>query len=244
MWVGRGGFWEWEERRRVSEELEGKEAEFGLEESEEWGDLSGVSRTGSLRSVRSGRSSLRGARGRREASVESVRSYTSTVDGLALTPTKQFEWDTVARSLLADDWEDEDEEVEEKIRQANPTVSSGTPSPPKQSRYPSSTSLHSHHSSHTVEEPPIPPPTRFYPSTSTPVQYFLSYDPPFLPIASSAASADTQTANIDTAEQHIVPISIRALIQRMTSPKEADRPTAKEVREELERIAAAEGVEL
>lgn len=240
MWVGAGGFWEWEERRRVSEELDGRVEKDEVEEGTE------LSRQGSLRSVRSGRSSARGML-RRETSTDSVRSWTSTPDGgLALTPVQQFDWETVARSLLLDDWEDEeDERVEKKIKEANPTVPSPAPSPHAQSfshhhsRYSSSTSSLSHYSSTTVDVPSLPPPTRFYPSSTTPVQYYLSYDPSsLLPPPPSDGPVP------DLFEQHIVPVAVRDLIQRMTRSKEGERPTAKGVREEIERIANAEGVEL
>ncbi|GAA6040075.1 hypothetical protein JCM8097_004770 [Rhodosporidiobolus ruineniae] len=230
--VARGGFWEFEERRRIRE-LDDADTEEAT-----------LSRAGSVRSMRSGRSSRRGSiRGRRDDSVESVRSFVSTPDGgFGMAEGRGVPMEVVARSLLADEPEEGDEEEEEAVEKA---VREAFPPLPSLAAA-SSSAAHSRHSSAashpliaSASDSPaaLPPPTRFYPSTSTPVQYFLSFPPPGIDFdALSTVEQEKEE------ERHVVPLAVRELLRRMTSPEEGDRPTAREVREEIERIMAEEGV--
>ncbi|GAA5916371.1 hypothetical protein JCM6882_000868 [Rhodosporidiobolus microsporus] len=246
VWVSKGGWWEWEERRRLAELAEEGE-EMDLEEVApgEEGDLS---RTGSMRSVRSGRSSLRSSlrrreRGRREESVESVRSWASTPEGgFAQTPVRTYAWEEVARSLLldAEDADGEGDGVAKAVREAMPSrlvsANASRPVSPSHSRQASASSTAS--ASPIAALTPssssaLPPPTLFYPTTSTPVQYFLSF---------LAAADDAQLAP-PTAED-VVPLAVRELLRRMTLSGEEERLTAREVREELERVGREEDVEM
>lgn len=224
--VAEGGWWEWEEGRRLRE-VEG-EVEEGLQ----------LSRTGSVRSTRSGRSSLRGspgaARRRRDESEESVRSYMS-VSGIGEQGPR--DWRALAKSLLAEEGgssaggtDDLDSLVDQMIP-LNPP-----PSPP------TSPSLLPHpRGLSTLSLEPAPtspaPATLYYPSTSIPVQYFSSFA-----AALAAQDDDERSVPAPAEEDAIVPLAVRELIKRMASPVEADRPTAAEVRGVLERIGRLEGV--
>ncbi|GJN91419.1 hypothetical protein Rhopal_004440-T1 [Rhodotorula paludigena] len=73
-------------------------------------------------------------------------------------------------------------------------------------------------------EPEYQPSTRYYAGTSTPVQHFLAAD--------------------EDVPAQVVPLAVRDLLRRMASPSPEHRPTAAEVRRELERIASEEGVAL
>jgi len=193
--VGEGGWWEWEERRRLKE-MEGEEVEV-----EEGGSIynlslgggeSGLSRQGSLRSLRSRRTLSR-----RSGSSESLRSLASLGGG-------SRDWESIAKSLIVDN-DNEEEEEDETATKALPQFTlpplSSKSSSPTHSR---STSLDgSFHST---------PPTRNYPGTTIPIQTFL----------------DGVT---------VVPIEVRELIRKMASPREGDRPTAKEVLDVLDRLA-------
>ncbi|GAA5878170.1 hypothetical protein JCM8547_008362 [Rhodosporidiobolus lusitaniae] len=240
--VAGGGWYAWEEGRRVREELEGRE---------EWDELEeGLSRQGSVRSTRSGRSSVRGLGGgggrARESSVESVRSFVSTREGEFAevgVGMEAYDKREVLRSLLVDEEDGEEEEgdeveVEKQIdtalssldlrsqpsTSAHPThTHSRIPSSPSTLSSPFSPTSTTSFSSSQLELPPSRPPTRFYPGTTTPLQYFPSRPSP----PSSAAEED---------DPHVVPVGVRVLIERMTRPVERERPNAKEVREEMEAL--------
>ncbi|GAA5976034.1 hypothetical protein JCM11641_003264 [Rhodosporidiobolus odoratus] len=209
--VSRGNWWEWEERRRLKElEREEMEVEEGT-----------VSRAGSVRSVRSGRSSVRGGEGGRgrESSVESVRSYCSTLDGGFGVAQEKVPREMVVKSLMCANWEEEvDEEVRDLLDPALPSRSPSQPTSPAAYTDPDGDmSSLSPLSSHFLS-----PATTFYPSTSTPLQYFLAFDP--FP-ADSPQYAD------------VVPATIRDLLRSMTIYATEERPTAGQVSEELSRIA-------
>lgn len=212
LWASRGGYWDWEERRR----------EGGLESAS-------VSRQGSIRSGRSragsgasktgnaaGLSVLGGSRsGRRSESVESDRSVTSGRGSRA--GFSSWTLAVSAKRLLAD----ESAEVEDA-----PLTSPGTPS--------SATSF-AHHTSafpFLLVPPPSPP---------------LDDE---APVASHSSEADDDDHTADEEDytiyvnsaypdgtphqyflngQDVVPLEIRALLKNMTSPREIDRPSAKEV---------------
>ncbi|GAA5824366.1 hypothetical protein JCM11251_000391 [Rhodosporidiobolus azoricus] len=236
VWVSNGEWWAWEERRRLAEL-----AEEGEEEPSSYGGGEGdLSRQGSIRSVRSGRSSLRDSlrrRDRRDDSLESVKSWTSTpAGGWGQTPVRTFAWEELASSLLVD-VEDGEEGNEKVVRAARETVlqrlsteqSSRTGSP-HHSRRPSASSVASA-ASLTLSSPSSAhaPSILYYPSTSTPLQYFLSFSPDDSPAPTP---------------EDIVPLAVRELLRRMTAPVAKDRPTAREVRQELTGVAREEGVEL
>ncbi|GAA5937088.1 hypothetical protein JCM3775_001951 [Rhodotorula graminis] len=182
--VASGGWWEWEERRRLREE--GDEAEVAL------------SRAGSIRSTRSAAS----RRGRtRSDSLESVRSVVSNAPDALSGP---HDWDAVKRSLLLVDQDDA------SLDAANVALSERDRA-----------SLASSQPHSPVGELDDDPPTRTYPGTATPVQYFLSGT---------------------RAPQDVVPLAARELLRRMASPAPSARPSAAEVVDELRRVASAEGV--
>ncbi|BGP25496.1 NIMA-related kinase 3 [Rhodotorula toruloides] len=222
--VAEGGWWEWEEGRRLRE-VEG-EVEEGLE----------LSRTGSVRSTRSGRSSLRGspgaARRRRDDSEESVRSYLS-ISGIGEQGPR--EWRVLAKSLLAPE-EDEaaraTDDLDSLVDQMIPLTS--PPSPPPSPRLLRRSTIPLTLSLEPARSSPAPP-TLYYPSTSIPVQYFPSFI-----VGQDEDEADASTTFAE--EDAIVPLAVRDLIKRMASPADADRPTAAEVRQELERVGRSEGV--
>ncbi|GAA5955969.1 hypothetical protein JCM21900_002634 [Sporobolomyces salmonicolor] len=167
LWVGRGGWWDWEERRRLRDREEGDEleAEDGNSSTRglEFEHL--LSRQGSVRSTRSARSSLRSsaaggsARSRRSESVESVRSAASAGAGP--------DWEAIAASLLLDsplpcpDPDDAEVPAPAMIDLPNLTL----PLSPPPSR-PTSLDL-SHGGCFPATE------HDYYPGTTTPVQYFL-----------------------------------------------------------------------
>ncbi|BGO92344.1 hypothetical protein NBRC10512_002021 [Rhodotorula toruloides] len=225
--VAEGGWWEWEEGRRLRE-VEG-EVEEGLE----------LSRTGSVRSTRSGRSSLRGspgaARRRRDDSEESVRSYLS-VSGIGEQGPR--DWRALAQSLLAPE-EDEGagatDDLDSLVDHMIPLTPPPSP-PPSPHLLPRSTMLSTLSLESALSSPA--PATLYYPSTSVPVQYFPSFSASLS--AQNDDEADVPTATL-AEEDAIVPLAVRELIKRMASPAEADRPTAAEVREELKRIGRSEG---
>ncbi|BGP17266.1 hypothetical protein JCM10213v2_005284 [Rhodosporidiobolus nylandii] len=157
--VSAGGWWDFEERRRLRE-LDASEAEV------EEGTLS---RAGSVRSVRSGRSSLRGTptRGRREESVESVRSFASTADGgFAQREGGRVDWEAGVRSLLGESWDEEGLEVP-------PLPSSSLPAAGQEGDAKEEWAGEG----------------AFYPHTTTPLQFFPSAPPPVSPLSPSFASS-------------------------------------------------------
>ncbi|GAA5913283.1 hypothetical protein JCM8208_005196 [Rhodotorula glutinis] len=180
--VASGGWWEWEERRRLREE--GDEAEVAL------------SRAGSVRSTRSA-ASRRGGRTRSD-SLESVRSVVSNAPDALSGP---HDWDAVKRSLLL---VDQDDSAFDAVERDRTSLASSQPHSP-------------------VGELDDDPPTRTYPGTATPVQYFLSGT---------------------RAPQDVVPLAARELLRRMASPAPSARPSAAEVVDELRRLARAEGVDV
>jgi len=190
--VGEGGWWEWEERRRLKE-MEGEEVE--VEEGGSLYNLSlgddGLSRKGSMRSMRSVRTLSR-----RSGSSESLRSLAS------LGGTR--DWEKIARSLLLEDnGKEEEEDTSTPALEQFTLPPLSKPSSPTHSR---KTSLDGSFSSTSLQ------PMRNYPGTTTPIQTFLD-------------------------GVSIVPLEVRELIRKMASPREVDRPTAKEVLLELDRLA-------
>ncbi|BGP33016.1 hypothetical protein JCM10296v2_004805 [Rhodotorula toruloides] len=221
--VAEGGWWEWEEGRRLRE-VEG-EVEEGLE----------LSRTGSIRSTRSGRSSLRGspgaARRRRDDSEESVRSYLS-VSGIGEQGPR--DWRALAKSLLAPQEAEgagATNDLDSLLDHMIPLTPPPSP-PPSPHLLPRSTMLSTLSLESALSSPA--PATLYYPSTSVPVQYFPSF--------AAAYTDDEPEPPAPAEEDAIVPLAVRELIKRMASPAEADRPTAAEVREELEWIGRSEGI--
>ncbi|GAA5971116.1 hypothetical protein JCM8115_003064 [Rhodotorula mucilaginosa] len=217
MRVAEGGWWEFEEGRRL-----------GLLAQEAEGELS---RSGSVRSNRSGRSSVRGSlRGptRRDSSVESVRSYMSA-SGIGEQGPR--DWRAIAKTLLVDP-EISPEALEDAVSEALPP-----PPPPP----PTSTQQRPASLSDRMDEDDVSPrcwspaTSQHYPGTSCPVQYFLS----------APASDDTDEDGGGEAgplRSHVVPLAVRELIRRMTSPLPSDRPTASDVWLEVCRIGSEEGI--
>ncbi|ORY89601.1 kinase-like domain-containing protein [Leucosporidium creatinivorum] len=212
LWVGRGGYWEWEERRR----------EGGMESAS-------VSRQGSIRSGRSragsgasktgsaaGLSVLGGSRqGRRSESVESERSVRSVTSGKG-NGAGRSSWTLAvsAKRLLAD----ESAEVEEA-----PSTSPGTPS---------STASFVHHAS-TIPFLLVPPPSppldeETAESHSDTEDDENTADEDFTIYANTTYSDGTPHQYFLNGED-VVPLEVRSLLKAMTSPREGDRPTAKEV---------------
>lgn len=210
IWIGRGAYWDWEERRR-----EGEDEELG-----------GVlSRAGSVRSARSGGRSRAGSgagasllsRGRRSESVESERSTRSATGGM------RNSWTLAALSkrLLAPD-QPEDETATNDSAPPSPqtpssaTFASSTPSifvppsspPPLNEEELSTASLDDPSDE---EEHVFPSGPTTYADGTTPLQYFLN--------------------GLD-----VVPEEVRRLIRAMTSAKEAERPTASEVLSALDKL--------
>ena len=218
MRVAEGGWWEFEEGRRL-----------GLLAQEAEGELS---RSGSVRSNRSGRSSVRGSlRGpsRRDSSVESVRSYMSA-SGIGEQGPR--DWRAIAKTLLVDP-EISPEALEDAVSEALPP-----PPPPisTQQRNSTARSIRPASLSDRMDEDDVSPrcwspaTSQYYPGTSCPVQYFLS------------APAFDDDADEDGLRSHVVPLAVRELIRRMTSPLPSDRPTAAEVWLEACRIGSVEGI--
>ncbi|GAA5868728.1 hypothetical protein JCM3774_003639 [Rhodotorula dairenensis] len=223
MRVAEGDWWEYEERRRLG----------SLAQEAEGEDLA-LSRSGSLRSNRSGRSSVRGslrASSRRDSSVESVRSYMS-VSGIGEQGPR--DWRAIAKTLLAEPAMTP-EALEDAVTEALPPLP-----PPGQHRTPASTAARTTGAGSLAERmeedsSPRQSPSicQYYPGTSCPVQYFLS------------APADDDPEDGGEAgplAAHVVPLAVRDLVRRMTSPRAADRPTAPDVWLELCRIGTEEGV--
>lgn len=204
--VGRGGYYEWSERRRLGE--------IGTS------DWDGLSRNGSMRSLRSGRSSFNGsnlgrsngAGGRnRSDSIESQLSntYAGRRDSAEWT---KGSWNTaaLARRLLTPSREAgaSDAPTHEDVSTPSPAFILAFMPPP-------SPTLHEFADHPTESDDDVP----LYPATNrvttyadgTPLQYFLS-------------GAET------------VDIEIRRLIQSMTSPRAEDRPTAGAVLAALEAL--------
>ncbi|BGP49242.1 hypothetical protein JCM10450v2_005125 [Rhodotorula kratochvilovae] len=151
-----------------------------------------LSRAGSVRSTRS-TASRAGRRRRRSDSVESVRSVVSNAPDAG-----PRDWDAVARSLLLDAEDDDD-----RATAPRPALApSPSPTP--------------------FDDDEQDPPSRTYPGTATPVQYFLS----------------------GTSEADIVPPAARELLRRMASPAPAQRPSAAEVLQALRALAGEEGLEV
>ncbi|GAA6005899.1 hypothetical protein JCM10207_007267 [Rhodosporidiobolus poonsookiae] len=224
--VKQGAWYEWEERRRVAEEVEMGSSEAHFDLSSEGGAEGGskaVSRQGSLRSVRSGRSSLRrpgssSALARREPSTESVRSWTSA--GELVSPAPSYPFEVVARSLLVSGEEGEEDEAEEEaLARALEKAKPALPTPP-------SPALSSAASSTDYGIDLDAPSVAYYPGTSTPVQYFLS--------------APLSSAEDQTVQAHVVPPAVRELIRRMALPDERERVGIEEVWRELGRILTEE----
>ena len=217
MRVAEGGWWEFEEGRRL-----------GLLAQEAEGELS---RSGSVRSNRSGRSSVRGSlRGptRRDSSVESVRSYMSA-SGIGEQGPR--DWRAIAKTLLVDP-EISPEALEDAVSEALPPP----PPPPPTSTQQRPASLWDRMDEDDVSPRCWSPATsQHYPGTSCPVQYFLS----------APASDDTDEDGGGEAgplRSHVVPLAVRELIRRMTSPLPSDRPTASDVWLEVCRIGSEEGI--
>ncbi|GAA5965296.1 hypothetical protein JCM3765_007154 [Sporobolomyces pararoseus] len=208
--VGNGGWWEWEERKRLKE-LEGEQVQ--VEEGTPTASLYNLSlgggstgdvrlsRQGSLRSLRSEKGSLRRSVNtrnslRRSGSSESLKSIASLGAGR--------DWESIIQSLLVDKEEESSEgEPSSHLSEfALPPLPTSASSSPTHSR---STSLDS-------TDDIFAAATRMYSGTSTPVQTFLD-------------------------GVSIVPLEVRDLLRKMTSSREEERPTAREVLVELDLLA-------
>lgn len=199
--VGNGGWWEWEERKRLKD-LDGDQLEVDEGSSLYNLSLGGggddrLSRQGSLRSLRSEKDGLRRSVTRtslrRSGSSDSLRSLASLGAGR--------DWETIIQSLLV---EEEDAVTNTTSQLANfalPPLPTSAASSPTHSRNNSLTNSADSFTS-----------MRAYPGTSTPVQTFLD-------------------------GVSIVPLEIRDLVRRMTSPYELDRPSAKDVLSRLDELA-------
>ncbi|GAA6056448.1 hypothetical protein JCM3770_007473 [Rhodotorula araucariae] len=154
LYVARGAWWEWEERRRLRD-LEGDEIEVAL------------SRAGSVRSTRSaasrgaGTGTGPGGARRRSDSVESVRSVVSNAPEAG-----PRDWDAAARSLLVDA---DDSGAVARSRSLAPSRSR-SPSP----SLPAAPFYEGADADADADARNLVAPARTYPGTATPVQYFLS----------------------------------------------------------------------
>lgn len=209
LWVGRGGFWDWETRRR----------EGGLESAS-------VSRAGSVRSGRSVSTRSRagsgasrislggagsawsnpgggGASGRRSGSVDSARSVGSAASGRAR-PRRLVE---SARRLLAPEAESSVAAESQNIPPPSPPLGSDDDEPEEAETVPAATASDVDENS---EPFPTMAPLETY-DDGTPVYYFLN-------------------------EVDIVPQEVLGLLQAMTSPKPHLRPSARDVLAALDRL--------
>jgi len=155
--VGNGGWWEWEERKRLKE-LDGAQLEVDEGTASLYGE-DRLSRQGSLRSLRSEKGSLRRSVTksslRRSGSSESLKSLASLGAGR--------DWEAIIKSLLVDQEEEESSTTTSHLSEfALPPLPTSASSSPTHSRSTSLTSVDDAFSS-----------TRPYSGTAIPVQTFL-----------------------------------------------------------------------
>ncbi|GAA6064691.1 hypothetical protein JCM10212_002409 [Sporobolomyces blumeae] len=210
--VGNGSFWDWEERRRLHELEAGEELDrtdsvasslhgFSLD-----GRATASSRPASVKSERSAwRRSGRGLAARRSDSSESLRSLAlgSGRDVVDLT-----------KSLLV-----EPSSSSNDLHDVDGVPNFVLPPSPAHSRSNSTTDHASFNFTSTEDSAASSSyvPTRLYPGSSIPIQYFLD-------------------------GTSIVPLALRDLIRDMTEPIETDRPTARQVLDRLDRLAGELGL--